>query len=141
MLLTVWRTRCGSAGFSTRAITRTRRGKNSFRTRILLATLVCLPLSLYIECKRVLTRFKKEHCIWSLLESVLCHGDTSIRTFHWDPHRPAPMADSAAERRCVDRDWLYRWTGERSFKLEERLLGHPVFGQLDEGLQPVNKSF
>ncbi|KAL2015519.1 hypothetical protein VTK56DRAFT_5336 [Thermocarpiscus australiensis] len=39
------------------------------------------------------------HCLWSLLESVLCNGDTSMRTFHWDPNKPAPKPDSLAERK------------------------------------------
>ncbi|KAL2132721.1 hypothetical protein VTI74DRAFT_3459 [Chaetomium olivicolor] len=30
------------------------------------------------------------HCLWSLLESVLCNGDTSMRTFHWDPKKAGP---------------------------------------------------
>jgi hypothetical protein len=67
----------------------------------------------------------------------MCHGDTSIRTFHWEPNKPAPVADSPAERKCVKWDWLYEWTMERSFVLEDRVLSHPVFGQLDENLMPV----
>lgn len=78
------------------------------------------------------------HCLWSLLESVLCNGDTSMRTFHWDPNKPAPKPDSLAERKCVDWEWLYDWTMEHSFLLQDGLLSHPTFGRLDAKLQPVN---
>ncbi|KAK3293019.1 uncharacterized protein B0H64DRAFT_403324 [Chaetomium fimeti] len=77
------------------------------------------------------------HCLWSLLESVLCNGDTSIRTFHWDPHMAAPKPDSPAERKCVNWDWLHNWTMDRSFLLQDRLLSHPTFGRLNENLMPV----
>ncbi|KAK0609433.1 hypothetical protein B0T14DRAFT_441827 [Immersiella caudata] len=77
------------------------------------------------------------HCIWSLLESVMCNGDTSMRTFHWDPKKPAPKPDSPAERKCVNWDWLYKWTSDRSFLLQDRMLTHPKFGLLDEKLMPV----
>ncbi|KAL2263973.1 hypothetical protein VTK26DRAFT_3967 [Humicola hyalothermophila] len=56
------------------------------------------------------------HCILSLLESVLCNGDTSMRTFHWDPTNPKPVPDSLTER---------------------KKLSHPTFGLLDEKLRPV----
>jgi hypothetical protein len=68
---------------------------------------------------------------------VLCHGDTSIRTFHWEPNKPAPKPDSLAERKCVDWDWLYKWTTEHSFLLQDKLLSHPVYGRLDENLMPT----
>jgi hypothetical protein len=80
------------------------------------------------------------HCVWSLLESVLCNGDTSMRTFHWDPNKPAPKPDSPAERKCVDWDWLYEWTLEHSFLLQDGLLSHPMFGRLDSMLGPVEGS-
>lgn len=78
-----------------------------------------------------------KHCLWSLLESVLCNGDTSMRTFHWDPHMAAPKPDSPAERKCVNWEWLHKWTMDRSFLLQDRLLSHPTFGRLDENLMAV----
>jgi hypothetical protein len=77
------------------------------------------------------------HCLASLLESVLCNGDTSMRTFHWDPKKPAPIPDSLAERKCVNWDWLHDWTRNHSFLLQDRLLRHPTLGLLDENLRPV----
>ena len=67
----------------------------------------------------------------------MCHGDTSVRMFRWDEHKAAPVAESLAERRCVSWDWLHNWTMGHSFLVEDRLLKHPVFGQLDENLRPV----
>lgn len=81
-----------------------------------------------------------EHCLWSLLESVLCNGDTSMRTFHWDPAKPAPKPDSLAERKCVNWDWLHSWTMNHSFLLQDELLIHPVFGKLDENLKPFGQN-
>ncbi|KAK4446249.1 hypothetical protein QBC34DRAFT_305295 [Podospora aff. communis PSN243] len=78
------------------------------------------------------------HCVWSLLESVMCNGDTSMRTFHWDSMKPAPKPDSPAERKCVNWDWLYKWTLDRSFLLQDRKLSHPTYGLLDEKLMPVH---
>ncbi|KAM7184993.1 hypothetical protein V8F20_011977 [Naviculisporaceae sp. PSN 640] len=79
-----------------------------------------------------------KHCIWSLLESVLCHADTSIRTFHWEENKSAPVADSyIPERKCVNREWLYEYTSNYSFALQDRLLAHPIFGELKEDLSPV----
>ncbi|KAJ4288265.1 hypothetical protein N0V88_007455 [Collariella sp. IMI 366227] len=72
------------------------------------------------------------HCLWSLLESVLCNGDTSMRTFHWDPKKPAPKPDSLAERKCVDWEWLdqhqssaqvSRWTSCGSTPTEAKSRG------------------
>ncbi|KAK4158405.1 hypothetical protein C8A00DRAFT_39380 [Chaetomidium leptoderma] len=80
------------------------------------------------------------HCLWSLLESVLCNGDTSMRTFHWDPNKAAPKPDSPAERKCVSWEWLYKWTMDRSFLLQDGLLSHPTFGRLDANLRPVGVS-
>lgn len=77
------------------------------------------------------------HCIWSLLESVMCNGDTSMRTFHWDEKKPAPKPDSLAERKCVNWDWLYKWTSDQSFLLQDRLLSHPTYGRLNEKLKPI----
>ncbi|KAH6847689.1 hypothetical protein B0I37DRAFT_149929 [Chaetomium sp. MPI-CAGE-AT-0009] len=77
------------------------------------------------------------HCLWSLLESVLCNGDTSIRTFHWDSHMAAPKPDSPVERKCVNWEWLHNWTMDRSFLLRDRLLSHPTFGRLNENLMPM----
>ncbi|KAK0649770.1 hypothetical protein B0T16DRAFT_428377 [Cercophora newfieldiana] len=79
------------------------------------------------------------HCLWSLLESVMCAGDTSMRTFHWDPKKPAPKPDSPTDRKCVNWDWLYKWTLDRSFLLSDRMLSHPKYGLLDEWLKPVNE--
>ncbi|KAL2194164.1 hypothetical protein P885DRAFT_71491 [Corynascus similis CBS 632.67] len=81
-----------------------------------------------------------KHCLWSLLESVLCNGDTSMRTFHWDPAKPAPKPDSLAERKCVNWDWLHSWTMNHSFLLQDELLIHPVFGKLDENLKPFGQN-
>ncbi|KAL2146419.1 hypothetical protein VTI28DRAFT_4172 [Corynascus sepedonium] len=81
-----------------------------------------------------------KHCLWSLLESVLCNGDTSMRTFHWDLAKPAPKPDSLAERKCVNWDWLHSWTTNHSFLLQDELLIHPVFGKLDENLKPFGQN-
>ncbi|KAK5652845.1 hypothetical protein OQA88_9511 [Cercophora sp. LCS_1] len=89
-----------------------------------------------LEDPHIVGHFK--HCIWSMLESILCHGDTSIRTFHWDPTRPGPIADSPSERKCVNWDWFHKFTMENSFLLEDHMLGHPVFGQLNEHLMPIH---
>jgi len=48
------------------------------------------------------------------------------------------VADSLVpERKCVNRDWLYNQTKEYSFLLQDKILSHPIFGQLDEELAPV----
>jgi len=69
----------------------------------------------------------------------MCNGDTSMRTFHWDPKKAAPKPDSTAERKCVNWDWLYKWTLDRSFMLSDRVLSHPTYGALDENLSPVQQ--
>jgi len=63
-----------------------------------------------------------------------------MRTFHWDPNKPAPKPDSLAERKCVDWEWLHDWTAEHSFLLQDGLLSHPTFGRLDAKLQPLKAS-
>lgn len=50
----------------------------------------------------------------------------------------APKPDSPAERKCVNWEWLHKWTMDHSFLLRDRLLSHPTFGRLDERLMPVN---
>jgi hypothetical protein len=63
-----------------------------------------------------------------------------MRIFHWDSNKPAPKPDSPAERKCVNWDWLYKWTMDRSFLLQDQLLSHPTFGRLDANLQAITST-
>jgi hypothetical protein len=40
----------------------------------------------------------------------------------------------------VNWDWLYKWTMDRSFLLQDQLLSHPTFGRLDANLQPITST-
>lgn len=60
-----------------------------------------------------------------------------MRTFHWSDKKAAPIPDSPAVRKCVNWEWLYKWTMDRSFLLEDRILSHPTYGRLDENLMPL----
>ncbi|KAI0440082.1 hypothetical protein F4803DRAFT_553460 [Xylaria telfairii] len=72
-----------------------------------------------------------DHCIDTLREVVMCHGDVSVLTYRWRDGYQWPWANFAIDRECRDWNRITEWvkSPERIVKtLRGDILQHPSLG-------------
>lgn len=50
------------------------------------------------------------HCLDTLRQIILCHGDVSVVTFDWDIHEHDPFPDFYVQRECRNWNSILEWT-------------------------------
>lgn len=50
-----------------------------------------------------------QHCLDTLRQGIMCHGDTSLLTLKWAPWTKIPLANFSAPHQCVDWEKLDNW--------------------------------
>ncbi|KAH6605291.1 hypothetical protein Trco_006998 [Trichoderma cornu-damae] len=80
-----------------------------------------------------------EHCIKSLLQSAICHGDVGLITFGWLDGYRIPVANETS-RQCVNWAKLENWVKDRAVDMmKPGWLIHPTMGPAyddDKGGKP-----
>lgn len=71
-----------------------------------------------------------EHCLATLRQGVMCHGDVSVMTMVWGKHSRIPLGDFANPHQCVNFDKLHDWAMGRAVVngVEPGVLVHPKLG-------------
>lgn len=60
------------------------------------------------------------HCVDVLRQAIMCHGDTNILTWDFEPgHMGKPVANGTVMHSCRNFDTIYEWTKERQVYFEE----------------------
>ena len=69
-----------------------------------------------------------DHCLDTLRQIIICHGDISVVTFDWNVHDRNPFPDFLVERECRNWDSILEWTLTRQAKSSDAIrpatLGH-----------------
>jgi len=70
-----------------------------------------------------------KHCINDIRQALMCHADTSVVTFEWEPKYRKPWPVFSNDHTCVDWGALDNWSSKRSFSLfDQKSLVHPELG-------------
>lgn len=71
-----------------------------------------------------------EHCLGTLRQGVMCHGDVSVMTMVWGKHSRIPLGDFSNPHQCVNFERLHAWAMQRAVTdaLEPGVLVHPKLG-------------
>jgi len=70
------------------------------------------------------------HCLDTLRQAVMCHGDTAPITMRWGETQPVPLADSSNPHECVNWDTIEAWAEKRSVDAHKPgLVVHPTLGK------------
>ena len=71
-----------------------------------------------------------DHCIDTLRQTFMCHGDVSIKTFDWIPGQRKPEMNAVTTRECHAWEPLMKWAKENSpSHANGPILEHPVLGR------------
>lgn len=88
-----------------------------------------------------MTDLSIEHCLGTLRQGVMCHGDVSVMPMIWGKQSRIPLGDFSSPHQCVNFGKLHAWARERAFTnaLEPGVLVHPVLGKVSTVQLPVLK--
>ncbi|KAH7390059.1 hypothetical protein BKA64DRAFT_757038 [Cadophora sp. MPI-SDFR-AT-0126] len=76
-----------------------------------------------------LLRAHNFHCLDTLRQAIMCHGDTSLITFKWGTKQPVPSANWSTPHTCRSWEALEEWNKERFVDVfQPGLVVHPKFG-------------
>ncbi|KAG4417693.1 hypothetical protein IFR04_009196 [Cadophora malorum] len=76
-----------------------------------------------------LLRAHNFHCLDTLRQAIMCHGDTSLITFKWGTKQPVPSANWSTPHTCRSWEALEEWNKERFVNVfQPGLVVHPKFG-------------
>ncbi|KAB8290713.1 hypothetical protein EYC80_008352 [Monilinia laxa] len=63
-----------------------------------------------------------DHCIETLRLSIMCGGDVSMYTFHWDkPHQVKPTTKTNSRRQCISWEPFEEWGQKHMVETNPRL--------------------
>ncbi|KAI5777085.1 hypothetical protein EDC01DRAFT_624565, partial [Geopyxis carbonaria] len=63
--------------------------------------------------------YHTNHCIDILRQAIMCHADTNIVTWDWEPGRDKPVANGTVEHTCRNFEEVFDWTMERRVTFKE----------------------
>ncbi|KAI1170412.1 hypothetical protein F4777DRAFT_595110 [Nemania sp. FL0916] len=71
-----------------------------------------------------------EHCLGTLRQGIMCHGDVSVMPMVWGKSTPIPLGDFSSPHACVNFDKVHEWALKRAFTdgLKPGVLTHPKLG-------------
>ncbi|KAH9214068.1 hypothetical protein DL95DRAFT_277392, partial [Leptodontidium sp. 2 PMI_412] len=73
-----------------------------------------------------LLRAHNFHCLDTLRQAIMCHGDTSLITFKWGTKQPVPSANWSTPHTCRSWEALDEWNKERFVDVfQPGLVVHP----------------
>ncbi|PMD32701.1 hypothetical protein L207DRAFT_590394 [Hyaloscypha variabilis F] len=77
-----------------------------------------------------MNRRHTEHCLGTLRQGIMCHGDVSVMPMVWGKHTSVPLGDFSNPHACVNFDRLHKWARSRAVTnaLEPGVLVHPKLG-------------
>ncbi|KAI1325219.1 hypothetical protein F5Y16DRAFT_401681 [Xylariaceae sp. FL0255] len=77
-----------------------------------------------------MNRRHTEHCLGTLRQGIMCHGDVTVMPMVWGKSTPIPLGDFSNSHACVNFDKLHEWALERAFTdgKEPGVLVHPKLG-------------
>lgn len=71
-----------------------------------------------------------DHCIDTLRQVLMCHGDIALMTYDWIDDYRWPWPNFHADHECRRWDLLEQWSAEHSVRsLKGPILQHPVLGK------------
>ncbi|KAF2163040.1 hypothetical protein M409DRAFT_26486 [Zasmidium cellare ATCC 36951] len=79
---------------------------------------------------RRMNKMHTEHCLGTLRQGVMCHGDVSVMPMVWGKHSRIPLGDFSSPHQCVNFGKLHAWAVQRAVTdgTEPGVLVHPVLG-------------
>ena len=71
-----------------------------------------------------------DHCIDTLRQTLMCHGDIALHTFDWIPDYRRPWPNFNVVHECRNFDAIYDWAEKHSVPtLAGNVLIHPELGE------------
>ena len=71
-----------------------------------------------------------DHCIDTLRQTLMCHGDIALHTFDWIPHYRRPEPNFNVVHECRNFEAIYDWAEKHSVPtLAGDVLIHPELGE------------
>jgi hypothetical protein len=61
-----------------------------------------------------LHRLHASHCIYLILQNIMCNANIDIYTHQWNDGVPSPFADFNIDHQCRDFDAILQWQEENS---------------------------
>jgi len=72
-----------------------------------------------------------DHCIDTLRQTLVCHGDDAILSYSWKPNYQWPWPSFTIDHECRNWDTLLNWAAERRIlNVKGPILTHPTLGNL-----------
>lgn len=76
-----------------------------------------------------------DHCIDTLRQTLMCHGDIALHTFDWIPGRRIPWPNFNVVHECRNFEAIYDWAEKNSVPtLAGNVLIHPELGECTQEL-------